>query len=307
MTINQQPTYVCDEEKDYCCPTEASDVYNNNDEQKLLEMYVFIDPLCPECWALEPIMKKMKMEYGRYLAITPVLANDLNSFDSSCRSGRSLTKDMAKAYHETACRTGMPCDGDVWHENSLSTPETAISAIKAAELQGKGIGTRYMRRVREALFLHKENIAEEEVLINCAFRVKGMDVREFVKDLHSATTKKALQDDKELVKEMNIVSAPSIVFFGEDVNEPGLKVEGMYNYSVYEEILEDMTDKKLSKCSPVPLEEFVSFYSLVATKEIAVVYDLKLEEAHREMRKLQLQRKVEEIPAKHGSIWRSLY
>ncbi|WP_258871641.1 DsbA family protein, partial [Halobacillus trueperi] len=31
-----------------------------------IEIYVFIDPLCPECWSLEPFLKKLTIEYGRF-------------------------------------------------------------------------------------------------------------------------------------------------------------------------------------------------------------------------------------------------
>lgn len=310
MTTKEEKsrTFVCEEEEGLCCPADITSLYEEEKQRsKLLEVYVFIDPLCPECWAMEPVIKKMKMEYGSYLTINLILANELESLNSPCGSKyRSLVKDMAKAYNETACRTGMPCDGDVWHENPTATPYAAISAIKAAELQGKVIGAKYLRRVREALFLHKENIANSHVLINCAIRVQGMDVDEFVKDMNSDNTHFALADDRRTAKEMDVESAPTMVFFNEDVDQPGLKVEGAYSYDVYEGIIKEMTEKQLKKCPPIPLPDFVAFYSLVATKEIAVVYDLKLEEAHREMKKLQLRQEVEEISTKHGSIWRSL-
>lgn len=307
MTMKFQRTYVCEDNNDQCSTSDTAPAQEEKQPSKLLELYVFIDPLCPECWALEPAIKKLKMEYGQYLTINTALVNELESLNSPCGSKyRSLVKEMAKSYHETACRTGMPCDGDVWYENAMTTPYEAILAIKAAELQGKVIGSKYLRRVREALFLHKENIASQHTLINCAIRVRGMDVDEFVKDMHSDTTKKALSEDKKMAEEMDVSSAPTLVFFGENVDEPGLKVEGAYSYNVYEEVINDMAQMKLEKGSPLPLENFVSIYSLVATKEIAVVYDLTYEEAHREMRKLQLQQQVEEISTKHGSIWRSL-
>ncbi|WP_205774724.1 ClpXP adapter SpxH family protein [Alkalicoccus luteus] len=300
-------TFVCEEESGQCCPKELSSIYENGSSAASMELYVFIDPLCPECWALEPAIKKLKMEYGRYLKLNLVLANNLEPLHSSCGSKhRSLMKEMAQAYNETGCRTGMPCDGDVWYKNPAPAPYDAMAAIKAAGLQGKVIGAKYLRRVREALFLHKENIADQQVLIDCAMRVSGMDVDEFVRDLHSDTTKKALDNDRKTAEEMDIRSTPTIVFFNEDIDEPGLKVEGAYRYEIYEDLLREMSGEKLEKCPPIPLEEFVAFYSLVATKEIAVVYDMKQEEAHREMKKLQLQQKVEEIPTKHGSIWRSV-
>ena len=48
-------------------------------ENKPLEIYMFIDPLCPECWALEPIMKKLQIEYGQYFTIKYVISGRLAS------------------------------------------------------------------------------------------------------------------------------------------------------------------------------------------------------------------------------------
>lgn len=31
-----------------------------------MEIYMFVDPLSPECWALEPAIKKLKIRYGRF-------------------------------------------------------------------------------------------------------------------------------------------------------------------------------------------------------------------------------------------------
>jgi predicted DsbA family dithiol-disulfide isomerase len=43
-------------------------------DKKPVEIYLFIDPICPECWALEPILKKLQIEYGRYFSIKHVLS-----------------------------------------------------------------------------------------------------------------------------------------------------------------------------------------------------------------------------------------
>ncbi|WP_425352506.1 ClpXP adapter SpxH family protein [Alkalicoccus urumqiensis] len=307
MKEKKSQTLYC--EDNGSCTSQHTPDYSARQNQ-VIEMYVFLDPLCPECWAMEPMMKKLRMEYGDFLRFHVVLTHDLESYNSPCGSHfRSLMKEMAQSYNETGCRTGMPCDGDVWYENDLdrTTPYTAVMAVKAAELQGRAVGSRYLRRLREALFMYKENIADDHVLINCAIRTEGMDVDEFVKDLHSPSTEKALSGDQCTAREMDITSTPTFVFFGMDTDEPGLKVEGLYPYHVYESILEDLHPEELNKRKPIPLLDFVQSYSIVATKEIAVVYDMSLEEAGREMRKLKLQQKVEEVPAKHGSFWRALH
>ncbi|WP_280769251.1 ClpXP adapter SpxH family protein [Salipaludibacillus daqingensis] len=306
MTTNQG-TFVCYDDLGICCPAEPESFYVNGKGKKPVEIYVFIDPLCPECWSLEPIIKKLQMEYSNYFKITTFLGNEIRSLNTPCgKNYHSIVQELAQSYNETSCRTGMPCDGDVWHENIMTTPYSAILAIKAAELQGKAIGSKYLRRVREALFLHKKNIAEEDVLISCARKVVGMDVEEFSKDLHSEVATKSLQNDAKTTSEMDVESLPTLVFFGDDVNEPGLKVQGLYNYDVYVDIMSELIGKKPEKCPPISIEQFISFYSLVAEKEISVVFDKSMKEVHKEMIKLQLKQKVEEIKTKQGSLWRYL-
>lgn len=59
---------------------------DNCQDRKPLEIYMFIDPLCPECWALEPIMKKLQIEYGRYFSLKHVLSGRLSSLNCSKKS-----------------------------------------------------------------------------------------------------------------------------------------------------------------------------------------------------------------------------
>ncbi|MBU9723634.1 ClpXP adapter SpxH family protein, partial [Bacillus alkalicola] len=277
----KEETFVCDDELGLCCPEEPSSFYLPERGKKPIEIYIFIDPLCPECWALEPIIKKLQMEYSPYFTLKTFLGNELKSLNQPCGSKNgSQLKQLAKTYNETAKRTGMPCDGDVWTDNTF-TPYNAIIGVKAAELQGKAIGFKYLRRLREALFLHKRNIASNEVLIDCSKEVEGMDIEEFKKDIHSQSATKAFQSDVKTTKEMGVTSVPTLVFFNDDVEEPGLKVTGLYDYHVYVNIMEDMLDKEMEKCPPLPLEAFLKFYSLVAAKEISVVFDWTLEEVEK--------------------------
>jgi len=131
-----------------------------------------------------------------------------------------------------------------------------------------------------------------------------MDIEEFSKDLHSEIATKSLQSDVHTTSEMDVESLPTLVFFGEDVNEPGLKVQGLYNYDVYVDIITELIGKKPEKCPPISIEQFIAFYSLVAEKEISVVFDKSMKEVHKDMQKLQLKQKVEEIRTKQGSLWR---
>jgi len=269
-------------------------------EKKPIEIYMFIDPLCPECWAIEPILKKLKIEYGRYFSIKHVLSGRLADLNLSKKKNYETIADL---WEKTASRSGMSCDGTLWLENPVDTPFTVSIAIKAAELQGRRAGIRFFRRIQEMLFLEKQNISNLEVLKDCA-KASGLDVEEFLSDIHSESAAKAFQCDLKITSEMDVTEIPTLVFFNENAEDEGIKITGTYPYEVYVQILEEMLSEKPVLSPPPPLESFMKFFKFVASKEIAVVYNMSISQIEREMKKLLLKQVVEQIPAKYGTFWR---
>nr|WP_295972568.1 ClpXP adapter SpxH family protein [uncultured Bacillus sp.] len=269
-------------------------------ENKPLEIYMFIDPLCPECWALEPVLKKMHIEFGQYFKIKYVLSGKL----AQMNLGRKHNfENIAELYERTGSRFGMSCDGSLWLENPISAPYLTFIAIKAAELQGRKAGIRFLRQIQKMLFLEKQNISQMEVLISCA-ESTGLDVEEFVCDIHSDCAAKAFQCDLKITSEMDVAEIPTLVFFNENIEEEGIKITGIYPYEVYVQIIEEMLPEQPVRSDPPPLEMFLKHYQLVSSVEIALVYNMTVHDAEREMKKLQLKRIVEKVPAKHGTFWR---
>lgn len=278
---------------------DSSRLFQGSDK-KPIEIYTFVDPICPECWALEPVLKKLHIEYGNYFSLRHVLSGKLTSLNL----GRKKQYDrIAELWEKTASRTGMSCDGNLWFENPISSPHLASIAIKSAELQGRKKGIQFLRKLQEVLFLEKQNISHLEVLMSCAQSI-GLDIEEFLSDIHSASAAKALQCDLKITTEMEVQEIPTLVFFNQNIEEEGIKVTGYYPYQVYVQILEEMLPVKPKPSAPPPLEEFLKYYKTVATKEVAVVYDLTVNKAEKELKKLQLKQKVEQLPAKYGMFWR---
>lgn len=269
-------------------------------EKKPIEIYMFIDPLCPECWALEPILKKLQIEYGRYFSIKHVLSGRLAMLNLT---KKQHYENIAEVWERTASRTGMSCDGSLWFENPIAYPHIVSVAIKAAELQGRRAGIRFLRKLQEELFLEKQNISDLEILKGCAKKA-GLDIGEFISDIHSDSAAKAFQCDLKITAEMEVQEIPTLVFFNENIEEEGIKVTGVYPYEVYEQILSEMLPGTPEKAIPPPIEAFLKYFKLVASKEIAVVYNMSVSEVEREMKKLQLKQIVEQLPAKYGVFWR---
>lgn len=268
--------------------------------KKPIEIYVFIDPLCPECWSLEPFIKKLTVEYGRFFTIRPIISGKLTSLHT-----QSLQKpeDLAKGWEKVASRTGMSCDGDLWLENPINSPWITALAIKAAELQGRKAGMRFLRKVQEQLFLNKENISNEEILISCAKQV-SLDVEEFHNDIHSDSAKRALQCDLKLTREMDVEQIPAIVLFNQEEEDEGIKITGLYPYEIYVQVLQEMLQRKPRPAAKPELESFLEHYGLVGTREISEVYDWSEQKTNCEMKKLMLKQKVEQHPAKYDMFWR---
>ncbi|WP_017754647.1 ClpXP adapter SpxH family protein [Calidifontibacillus oryziterrae] len=269
---------------------------------KPIEIYVFIDPLYPDCWALEPILKKLLIEYGDKFSIRHVLTGRLTSLNIT----KTAPSEIAKVWERTASRSGMSCDGDVWFEDPLSTPYAASIAVKAAELQGKKSGLKFLRKLQEWLFLDKQNITKEDVLIQLA-KETMLDIHEFKSDLHSETAAKAFQCDLKITREMDVEESPTLVFFNNiNVEEEGIKLTGSYPYEIYVQVLSEILQRKLNANTPPPIEEFLSYFKFVATKEIAVVYNISCQEVEKQMKKLLLKQSVERVPVKYGTFWRYL-
>jgi predicted DsbA family dithiol-disulfide isomerase len=273
---------------------------HNSPDKKPIEIYSFIDPLCPECWALEPIMKKLMIEYGKYFSVRHILSGRLASLNISKKKSYESIADF---WEKTASRTGMSCDGSLWLDNPISSPHIASIAIKAAELQGRRAGIKFLRKLQEVVFLDKQNISNFDVLTHSA-KCVGLDVEEFITDIHSESAAKAFQCDLKITSEMEVGEIPTLVFFNENAEDEGIKITGYYPYEVYVQIIEEILQEKPVQASPPPLESFLKHFRLVASKEISVVYNLTIQQVEREMKKLLLKQKVEPVPVKYGMFWR---
>ena len=270
--------------------------------KKPIEIYMFTDPLCPEAWSLDPIIRKLQLEYGRFFTIRPILTG---KWSNIYQDDLHTPKKLKAQWEKTACVTGVCCDGDLWIENPISYPINVSIAIKTAELQGIKAGRRYLRKVQEKLFLYKMDISTDDELIQIAKEVH-LDTDEFKRDLHSDTAKKALRCDLNLTKEMDVDHTPSLVFFNEDDEDEGLKLSGAYPYEIYVKVLKQLLEHDVYPMEKPALLDFIRYFKFVSSLEIAIIFDWPVEKACKEMKKLKLQRIVEHVPVKHGMYWRYL-
>jgi predicted DsbA family dithiol-disulfide isomerase len=245
-----------------------------------VELYVYIDPLCGECWSLQPLLRKLQVEYDRYFTLRIALRTSLPKMHLQC---------IQQKDDEFACEKTHP-----------SFPSIAV---KTAEFQGKRAGFRFLSKMLEYSFLKSRNVTSFSVLVEIAKKV-NLDVDEFIRDFSSKNVLRSLRVDMYLAKEMEVDKAPTFVFFNENIEDEGLKVSGLYDYKVYEQILEELVGVPILPDIPPPLEDLFQRFDTLSTKEIANIYNISEISAERELKKRLLQQHVERISFQDITLWR---
>lgn len=262
-----------------------------------IEVYAFINPLCSQSWGMEPILKRLQLEYGKHISIKHILSGNFTSASAfqQLRSYQPLSRVSSET--SAAC-----CEQNVsYHYESI--PRNASLAIKAAELQGKKRGIRFLRKLQQYHFIKNKDLSNMDVLVECAEAVQ-LDVDEFLSDISSHMAEKALQCDIKVAEEMDVQEVPSLVFFNEKTEDEGIKVSGIYSYDIYKNILKELMPS-LPEAAPLPaIESFIRFYQVTTSKEISAVYNLNIRAVDREMKNLTKKGIVQKILTDQKVFWK---
>lgn len=245
---------------------------------KPVELYVFLDPIHEKSWELQAIIRKMQIEYGHYFSIRMILSAQLMDLNRACK------------------------DPNVQAEE-FSHPALPSVAVKAAELQGKRAGNRYLYKLQEYQMLLNEDVSSYPILMDIA-RSARLDEQEFAQDFYSVHTARAFQCDLNITREMEIEEMPSIVFFNECIEDEGVKLSGLFPYEIYRTVLEEMLGgKEMERQEPPALDKLLKTYTSLTTREIAEIYHVTEKAAEYELKKQVLQQRVERIFTPNETLW----
>lgn len=250
---------------------------------KPVELYIFIDPLCSQAVNLMTNLRKLQLQYGHYFTSRFVLSTQLSSLN--------VVANRLKG----CCPKETTVD--------FAHPVLPSIAIKAAELQGKRAGQRYLLKLQEYAMQQNVNVNAHNTLLKIAKEI-GLDLKEFASDFGSKEAAKAFQCDLHVTREMEVNEVPSIVFFNECIEDEGLSVNGTYNYEVYEHILYELIGEQLVAKPIPPLEQLFNHFDVLTTKDVATIYNIEYNVAERELKKRMLQQKMERICCEETTLWK---
>lgn len=270
--------------------------------EKPLTITYFTDPICSSCWVLQPLLRKLLLEYDDYIKIDYHMGGLLPSWENFDDKRITKPTDAAQLWEEIRAKEKIPIDGDIWLEDPLMSSYPPCIAFKAAQLQDKDKAIFFLRRLKEMLFMEKKNINNWENLERAALFC-GLDAALLQKNM-----KKEGIDDfkKDLAKanELNIRVFPTLIFERKGMESEILK--GLKTYEIIEQtILKYVPDAKKNSNLPTPANLF-KLYNNMTEKEFAFLLSIDQPAADAELEKLNHQGLIQKVSVKEVAYWQAV-
>jgi putative protein-disulfide isomerase len=275
----------------------------------MAEVAYYTDPACPWSWALEPVVRKLMVEFGGGLEWTFVMAG----------MGRSLARepaaraDMIEEWLRVATETQTPLDPLLWLEAPIQSTYPACMAVEAAAEQAPDHGYRYLRRLRESLMCDRRKLDHAEPLVEES-RAAGLDVDRFRLDLRSNAITEAFAADLERTHELarRTVEAvphssrgaggaplPTLVFTGGGSRR---ELTGLQEYEACNQAAVEIGAETADQ-GPLGVEEAVAHFGRVTTREVELLCDLPGPRAAAELFRLAEEWRLRPLRKLTGYLW----
>lgn len=269
--------------------------------EKKIDVQYFTDPICSTCWVVQPLLRKLKLEYGAYFNIDYRMGGLLPSWDDFQRGSISKPSDVAPHWEEVCLLHGIPLDGDIWLEDPLPSSYPPSIAFKAAQMQDADLAVLFLRRIKEMLFLEKINIVDLEYLEKAAFEV-GLDSARFLRDYESSA-EIAFREDLIKAQDMQVGVFPTLIFTNK--NNEKIESKGYQEYEYLESIIHQLApEARKRSINSDPMYLFGNF-STMTNKEYSFLSNTSVDETETILMDLYTKGYIDKYESKNGIIWKS--
>ena len=269
--------------------------------EKVIDVQYFTDPICSTCWVVQPLLRKLKLEYGAYFKIDYRMGGLLPSWDDFQRGSISKPSDVAPHWEEVCLLHGIPLDGDIWLEDPLPSSYPPSIAFKAAQMQDADLAVLFLRRIKEMLFLEKINIVDLDYLEKAAFEV-GLDSARFLRDYENSA-EDVFRKDLLKAQDMQVGVFPTLIFTNKDNQK--IVSKGYQEYEYLENIIHQLApEARKRSINSDPMYLFGNF-STMTNKEYSFLSNTSVEETETILIDLYSKGYIDKYESKNGIIWKS--
>ena len=270
---------------------------------KKIQVLYFTDPVCSTCWIIQPLLRKLQLEYGDYIHIKYCMGGLLPSWDNYHKGKISKPSEAAKHWEEVCAFHEMPLDGDVWKEDPLHSSYPPSIAFKAAQMQDTDTAILFLRRIKEMVFLEKKNIIKWEFLEKAAFEV-GLDSARLLRDFNGKA-RLLFEEDLLLAQKLGVTGFPTLFFSDKHNNK--YEIKGYQDYEKFEEIIYNLVPDAVKRKIDTDPEVLFSNFKSMTEKEFAFLSNISRPEASKILQDLYNEGNLGFYESKNGRIWISKF
>lgn len=301
MSIPSNPL-MCDPETGVCeLPENAAHSMNSPAKNQKLPVRIayFTDPICSSCWGIEPMLRRLKLEYGHLMDISYHMGGLLPDWSYNS-GGISKPSDVASHWDEVSLHYRMPIIGDVWLNDPLDSSYPPSIGFKAAEMQDPALAIKFLRIIREFVFIEGNNITRIEHLKKAA-QMAGLDVEKFSKDIDEPA-RAAFESDLLLSRSQGVRGFPTLIFSGASGETE--RVYGVRPYSYFESALLRTYPKADKRPYDRSAQSLFSTFGSLTLNEYSSLSGRSEEECRIELHTLERTMSLKRFDTRNGAIWR---
>lgn len=243
-----------------------------------VEAVYYTDPLCSWSWGLEPELRRLRYEFGGALGWRTRMTGLIPSWDRFSDPVNAVSRplQMGPVCVEVRHRTGQPLDDRVWVENPPASSYPACLAVRAAGLQSDAAAEAVLRRLREAVFLKRQDVSDPTVLRALAREVADaapalFDPDRFSDDLDGPEAGAAFREDLREARYLGLTRTPALTLRRADGEGKTLLLVGYRPYDVLRRAL-DHLGLEPERQAPCP-GAYAAFWGGATEREIAEALD----------------------------------
>ncbi len=266
---------------------------------KLIRILYFTDPICSTCWIIQPLLRKLKLEYDNYVDIEYHMGGLLPSWENYNSGIIRKPTDAARLWEEVSVSHEMPIDGDIWLEDPLSSSYPPSIAFKSAQLQDTEKAIIFLRRIKEMVFLEKKNIIKWSFLEDAALNA-GLDAARLLRDMDDKGAE-LFKEDLKLAGELQVTVFPTLFFSNSSDDKFILK--GFQPYEKIEEIIYKLIPSVKKEEINTDPENLFTHFTTMTEKEFAFLSNIPKESANKILNDLFNQGYLDKYESKNGIIW----
>jgi putative protein-disulfide isomerase len=207
---------------------------NNN----LLTIEIFTDPLCCWSWAFEPQLQQLKVILNGQATWLYRMGGLIPSWENFHDNVNAVSRpmQMGPVWMHAGQIASKPINHHIWIKDPPASSYPACIAVKCATLQSAALGEEMLYLLREACMTNGENIAKQEVIFVIAARLtsinKSFNLDLFKDDYLNDNAIESFRADLMQVSYYRINRFPALI-----IKSPHSKPIMISGYKHYREIL----------------------------------------------------------------------